>query len=199
MDDFENRYGNQYDDLKLYPEQSIVIPALLGIVGAIIGALPGFGLWLLIAKCGYISAYCGALLALGAVLGFNFASKKNQPPAAVGIIVCMAIVVGAAYLATNIDWAWSFADFFDETVKTSVEGELAGYSSSEIDKVYSDALMELFGFSEASFSNCFRNLGTLIDYYDMKSDYCLELVKALGMAVIGGIGGIAGIAKYNKK
>lgn len=199
MDDFESKYGNKYDDLKLYPEQSMGVSVLLGIIGAIIGALPGFGLWLLVAKLGYISAYCGALLALGAVWGFNFASKKNQPPAAVGIIACMIIVIGAAYLATNIDWALTFADFFDETVQPAVKEELGAYGSMERDEIYSAALMELFGFSEPSFSNCFRHLGTLTEYYDMKTDYYFELAKALGMAVIGGIGGIAGIAKYNKK
>lgn len=191
-------YDEIYDHLKLYPDEPVVLTVIKGVLGAIVGAVPGFGLWLLLARLNFVSAYCGAIIALGAVMGFSFMTKKNELPAAVGIVICGIVLIGAVYLAERIDWAWEIMNMFEEQIYpdfTAAMQEYDAFSGTEIDASYREALREEFGFAEANFSNCFANLSTLIEFFDVKGQFYISLAQSGLFALIGG--GV-GLTKFRK-
>lgn len=189
MDDFESKYGNQYDDLRLYPEQSVVVSVILGVIGAVVGAVPGFLLWLLLARLNFISVACAAVIALGSTFGYRLMTKKNEPPAIVGIITCVAVLVILVYLATRIDWAWEIAKVFNEKVYPEYVDSLQAFdlwTEAEIKDSYQEVMTEEFGFSEVTFGNCFSNLGVLLEYFDLKFKFGIALAEAALCAFAGG-------------
>lgn len=191
-------YENNYDDLRLYPERPVTVSVLFGIIGAVVGALPGFGLWLLLARLNIVSAYCGALLAFGTIFGYSFMTKKDELPAALGIIVCIAVMAGAVYLAECIDWAWEIADVLKNDVYSDFESSMREYglfSEAEIKSAYRESMREEFGFSEATFSNCFFNLGSLLEYCAAKSKFYISLAQSGLFALLGGV---FGFKKFGK-
>lgn len=197
MEDFESKYGNQYDDLKVYPERPVTVSVLLGVIGAVIGALPGLALWIIIGKLGFVSAYCGALMALGSAFGYNLMTKKSELPAVIGIVVCIAVMAVAVYLAERIVWSWEIADIFKDTVYPDFVEYMQDYdcSASEIERLYSESLNEEFGFSEVTFANCFSKLNGLLEYCDAKSDFYISLFKSGVFALLGGAVGLARLGK----
>lgn len=189
MDDFESKYGNQYDDLRLYPEQSTAVSVVLGVIGAAVGAVPGFLLWLLLARLNFISVACAAIIALGSAFGYKTMTKKNEPPVIVGIITCIAVLIAVVYLATRIDWAWEIAKVFNEKVYPEYIESLKAYdlwTETEIKDSYEAVLREEFGFSEVTFGNCFSNLGALLEYFDLKFKFGIALAEAAICAFAGG-------------
>ena len=84
---------------------------MTGIVGALLGALLGGVLWVLVSQLGYIAGIVGLVVAVCAVKGFElFGGKLN----AAGIIICMVIVVGAIYAANYISYSIYLQQALDE-------------------------------------------------------------------------------------
>lgn len=74
----------------------------LGIVGGLIGAVPGVILWLLLAKIGFIASICGIAILIGVVVGYTTLGKSLD---IVGIIISFVIVIFAVYMATKLNWS----------------------------------------------------------------------------------------------
>ncbi|MBQ5319509.1 MAG: hypothetical protein J6K17_10470 [Oscillospiraceae bacterium] len=186
MDGFEKE-NNVYTNPDLGSEDNFAIALLKGILGAIVGAIPGFALWLIIAKLGYVSSLCGAVIAIGSAFGFSFMTKKSSISPFIAIITCIIVMAGAVYLAIRIDWAWEIAKVFEETVWPEFKELMSvyGISNSETKELYEMSLNEELGFSELNFANCFSKLSMLIEYLDLKSEYTMELVKGGACALLG--------------
>jgi len=186
MDVFEKN-SNEFTNPDMGAEDNFVISLLKGILGAVVGAIPGFLLWIIIAKLGYVSSLCGAVIAIGSAFGFSFMTKKTQISPIVALITCIIVMTIAVYMAIRIDWAWEIAKYFEETVWPEYLAAMTEYgaTASESKEIYEEYIMEELGFKEPNFSNCFRRLSELIEYFDMKSDYTLELVKGGACALLG--------------
>lgn len=190
MERFENNYtsySDEYNDLNLFKESSGVT-LVKGILGAVVVAIPGFLLWLLIARLGYVSAYCGLLIAAGSVYGYSFMTKKGDLSPAIGFVICTLVLVVSVIIAVRVDWAWEFAKFFDEEIYPEFLSEMQGYglfTNAEIEEAYKESLKELYGFEEATFANCFKNLSTLVEYADAKFDYTMDYVISGACGLFG--------------
>ncbi len=185
-------YGNYqssdysgYDDLKLYPDESPLTTGIKGFVGAVVGAVPGILLWIILGKLGYIAVVCGILLAFGSAYGYNLMTKKGSLSPNVGIIMCLGIVIVAVFLSEKIVWCWELTDAFNEQIplwKAEIDSIIAGYgdtmSASEVQTLFDELMLEEYGFTEADFSTCFYNFGDLLKKLDLKSDFTMSLVKS---------------------
>lgn len=180
-------YENNYDDLRIYPDESQVLTLIKGLLGAVVGAVPGFLVWLLVARLGYVSAYCGLFIAIGSVFCYSFMTKKGNLSPVIGFVVCTVVLVVSIILAVRIDWAWEFTKFFEETVYPDFRLSMMdyGFTSAEIQELYDESLMEEFGFAEATFGNCFKNLKVLVEYADAKSDYIFDYILSGACGLVG--------------
>lgn len=80
-----------------------------GILGAVIGALPGVILWLLIYRVGYLAAVCGLVMAYGAFKGYSvLGGRLDKKGVAVGTAVSLVMLVFAMMLC----YAWALLDVF---------------------------------------------------------------------------------------
>lgn len=221
MDNMGTTYSSSdfqgYDDFgpKLSGESQLVT-LLKGIVGAIVGALPGFGLWIIVGKAGYVASAIGLLLAFGSVCGYTFMASKNELPAIYGIIVCVIVMLVMVYLAQRIIFCWELADTMKNGYTIwrdafmaeirAVDGiDLSDPEISSLvdeytsEKAYLQALNETLGFSDFSFSGCFEHFSDILEYADSKSDFYWALGKSYLFAFLGGGAIFAGIEKKAKK
>mgnify|MGYP001176946402 FL=1 len=74
---------------------------LLGVIGAILGSIPGLVVWLLLSKLGVIAAISGVVLIAGTLFGYNFFAKKIST---FGFVFCTAVVLFMVYFATKLSW-----------------------------------------------------------------------------------------------
>ncbi len=170
---------------------SIVAKILIASMGAVIGAIPGTLLWIIIGKVGFIAALCGALLAGGVVCGYQFVTKDNEISPTVGITVCLVVITVAILLATRIIWCWKLSDQFKLEVKdwSAEVYELADeleYDRSETDKIIEATLIEEFGFSEGTFSEISDHFGDLLEKLDLRGKYIQDLLISFAFAIAGG-------------
>ena len=186
MDGFEKNI-NDITNPDMGSEENFSIALLKGILGAIVGAIPGFLLWIIIAKLGYVSSLCGAVIAIGSAYGFSFMTKKSSISPVIAIITCIIVMAIAVYMAIRIDWAWEIAKYFEESIWPEYLALMSEYgaTASESKEIYEEYMMEELGFRELSFSNCFSHLSQLIEYFDLKSEYTLEIVKGGACALLG--------------
>ncbi len=104
--------------------------ALLGTLGALVGALGGGAVWFLLGRIGIIAGIAGFLIAFLALLLYE---KFGGSIDLKGVIICLVLTLGTVWLANRMTWsfsAWqalkgygySFGDCFKEIgeiVKTS--------------------------------------------------------------------------------
>ena len=195
MENYGNYQTNNYegyDDLRMYPDESPLVTGIKGFIGAVIGALPGMLVWVILGKLGYIAVLCGLLLAFGSFFGYNLMTKKGQLPFAVGAVMCIAVIVIAVFMAEKIVWCWELTDLFNEQIplwRAEINSIATEYgdamSASEVDLLFDELMLEEYGFTEASFSTCFYNFGDLLETLEVKSDFTMSLVKSYVCAVAG--------------
>lgn len=82
-----------------------------GILGALIGAIPGVALWVLLSKVGIIASICGIVILIGVVLGYTALGKKLDM---VGIVISIIVVIFSVYFATNLSWALELHKFLKD-------------------------------------------------------------------------------------
>ncbi len=73
-----------------------------GILGAVIGSIPGIALWVLLGYFGVTAAAVGALVALGIVIGYD---KLGGTIDKAGLIACGVIMILAIYAGVHLTWA----------------------------------------------------------------------------------------------
>lgn len=199
MGNYESNYEG-YEHLKLYPDESQVVTLMKGLLGAVVGAVPGMALWIILGRVGIIASVCGMLLAAGVILGYSFMTKKGELPSKYAIIICLAVLVITVYMSEKIVWTWVLADSFQDYLPTirdmiinqaELEGlELTGEQINELitDEMINDMLIETYGFTEGTFSDCFSHFGDLLELLEVKADFYSSLGKSYLFAFIGGFG-----------
>ncbi len=187
--------------------ESKVIEALKGLLGAVIGAVPGVLIWIILGKVGFVFSGIGALIGLGILLGYSFMVKNADAlPIWLMLVIFFGVFAVAMILSEKIVWTWELADTFKEYLPTFREDIISGamaesdMTRAEVESVLTDELFteiveENFGVKEGTFSECFSNFGTLLENLDMKGKYMWSLAKS---SLFGIIGGIAVFAKTGK-
>lgn len=212
MDNFETGYGSEYDSLKLYPDESPVITLLKGMLGAIVGAIPGMLLWIILGKFGFIATVCGLVLTAGIVFGCDKMTEKGELSFVIKAVICLIVMAAAVFFAEKIVWTWALAEEFKNFAPT-FKSELISYihtnypefSLSDIQSVVTDeyaenALMEEYGFTEGTFSDCFSNFGRLLEALGVKGRFMVSLGKSYLFAIVGGgMAFIKSIAQNSQK
>lgn len=186
--------------------ESKVITALKGIIGAVIGAIPGVLVWILLGKLGFVLSAVGLLIGFGIIIGFSFLIKDADLPVWVMLVIFVGVFALAMILSEKIVWTWELADAFKEYLPTYREdiitGVMAeGMTRAEVEEVLTDELFtelveESFGVKEGTFGECFSNFSVLLENLEMKGKYMASLAQS---SLFGLIGGIAVFAKMGKK
>ncbi len=74
-----------------------------GLLGALIGCLPGLILWVIIGALGYTWSLVGMVIVIGAVLGYEkFGGTFNNKA---DIIICILLMIVAVYAGIHLTWA----------------------------------------------------------------------------------------------
>ena len=88
-----------------------------GILGALLGGLVGGAAIILIGQLDIVSAFSGVILAFCTLKGYEHLGGKLGKQ---GILVCIAVMLAAPYLADRVSWSlaiveefqWQFGDAF---------------------------------------------------------------------------------------
>lgn len=84
---------------------------LMGIVGALIGALIGGALIILLSRLGVVSAASGVLLSIAVIYGYIKLGNGFGFP---GVLFSLAIIAVTPYLADRLDWAILIKEAYNE-------------------------------------------------------------------------------------
>ncbi len=79
-----------------------------GILGAIIGSLPGVILWVILGYFGFTAAIVGFVIAAGIIIGYG---KGNGPLNTAGLVSCVVIMIVAVYLGVHLSWSAVFFEW----------------------------------------------------------------------------------------
>ncbi|MDE5565341.1 MAG: hypothetical protein K2I93_09310 [Oscillospiraceae bacterium] len=93
-----------------------------GLLGALIGCLPGLILWVIIGALGFTWSLVGMVIVIGAVFGYEkfggtFANKAD-------IIICIVLMIVAVYAGIHLTWAVELKNALQEYASEDVS--LAG-------------------------------------------------------------------------
>lgn len=187
--------------------ESKAVTALKGLAGAVIGAVPGMALWIILGKLGFVFSAVGLLIAMGIIFGYGFLTKNGELPLVFTVVICAAVFVLTMIISQKIIWTWELSSNLKDYLPTFREDIISGImsESSEItrkdveafltDEMYKEFVNETFGVTEGTFGECFANFSTLLEKLDMKSDYIFSLIKS---GLFGLVGGIAVFAKTGR-
>ena len=181
-------------------EGSVVAEMALAILGAVVGALPGMLLWILIGRAGIVAALCGTLLAAGTAAGYTFMSKDKSVAQKYGFLVCIIVIIIAVFISEKIVWCWIMSDEFHRTFSAAREsaysfGEAGGMTRAEVDSIVNESMMEEFGFTEGTFSDFFYHFGKTLRALGLSGKYFFNLLTCY---LFAGAGGFSAFKKMSK-
>ncbi len=85
-----------------------------GILGAVLGSIPGIILWIIVAYFGYTAAIVGFVIAFGIIFGY---SKLGGPLTDGGVAVCIIVMIIALYAGVHLSWAAMLYDIHPSITK----------------------------------------------------------------------------------
>ena len=158
--------------------------AVKGGIGAIIGAIPGMLLMIMVARFGFIAAICGAAMAFCIFFGYKLMTRNSWVSAKVGIVICAVVMIIAVYLSVRISWTLALQEAIqeaDSAMRSLLGSEYSGETKTFIKEIVG-------GDGEISFGNCWDNFGNIMDMLNMNGRYIGSLAENYVFAAIGGIG-----------
>ena len=191
--DYNDMYQQGSFDSSFAVSQSYTLMGVvLGTLGAIVGAIPGFLLMLILGKIGYFAVISGMVLAGGAFFGFSIGSSKENVPEKVCMIVCVIVCAIAVYLGVRICWCWEIIDEINKYLPELMDqaGAYANeeYSEIEIKKLAKKLFLEELGLRDLSFSSVSAHFSTILDRIECKGKFVKDLLLSYLFAFVGGIG-----------
>ena len=201
-----NMYGDGYDSSasfsssfsSSFTRNAELFDIVKGAVGAIVGALPGFLLWILLGRLGVVATIAGCLLAIGTVAGFKFMTKDVSVPNNATLLICILVPVVAIYLANKIIFCSTYTNLFlgdfDKIMGLKYTSEFtslsktikdAGLTNSEFKELWQNIWKEEFNMSKITFGSVFSNLSRILDKADGKGEYIGQLLKSYLFAGLG--------------
>ena len=95
-----------------FEEDNRVLEIGKGVIGALIGSIPGIIIWILIGRFGIIASLSGAILAGGVFMGYKFTQKNEVLSKRTGIIICVLVIIFAIHISQKISWCMQLSDFY---------------------------------------------------------------------------------------
>lgn len=101
----------------------------LGLLGALLGSLAGAAVWIVLYRLGYIVGIAGYLAVFCAVWGYQ--KLGGGRAGRLAVVVCVGIAMAVLVLSNGVAYAWSIADWINETNpgRSSVGYILANFAS----------------------------------------------------------------------
>ena len=176
------------------PQGYTFTDVLKGILGAVLGSIPGFILFVITGRFGYIMALSGALLAAGAFWGYSRATQNVLIPIKVNFAVCISVCVLAVYFGVKTCWCIKMVEL--ESWMPDLYSSLSSlYALTGEEMSKAEFNKEFYGISEITFSNCFFNFGTILDKLSVRGEYVTDLLLSFLFAG----GGAFGLGKKKRK
>ena len=99
----------QYEATDQYAPAEIKAPenVLLGLIGALVGAVLGGASIVLLSRLGYVASLSGVLTAFCTLKGYELLGKRLSKR---GVVICVIIMVLATIAADLVDWAFVVLD-----------------------------------------------------------------------------------------
>lgn len=178
--------------------ESPAITTFKGLLGAVIGAIPGMIVWIILGKIGVVASVVGMLISAGIIFGFSFMTKNANLNTGIVIVICLGVFLVSMLLSEKIVWTWELAETFKsylptfrEEIITSVMAEDSTLTRADVksiltDDLYNEILQESFGVKEGTFSECFSNFSVLLEKLELKSEYTASLFKSMLFGIVGG-------------
>lgn len=96
--DFENEVMDTAAPAEVKAPENVV----LGLIGAVVGAILGGASIILLSQLGYIASISGFILAICTLKGYELLGKRLSKK---GIILCVILMIVTPFVADWIDWA----------------------------------------------------------------------------------------------
>lgn len=150
---------------------------LMGVLGAVIGAIPGMLLMILVARFGFIASLCGAAMAAMIFGGYKLMTKNSLLSTKTGMIICGAVMALAVFLAVRISWTFALRDAL---------GLAKSWMSDLDDYGFTDTYYKgLIGDEEPTFGNCWDNFGKILAELGYKGRFIASLAENYLFAGLG--------------
>lgn len=183
MDDFESKYGHEYDHLNLYPERackSAVIPAVAAFFGACIGVIPGAWLWIVIGKSGYIVDVVAFVMAFGAVFAGRFVARRSgaEKVDILQAAACTIIVGTAVFISARI--------VYIENIVKALNAYVPSYQAQWSDELIKEAVCKQYMINDITYSECSKHFLYLLAETGLKKSYFSHIIQSI-LVALGGI------------
>ena len=162
------------------------MPILKAALGAIVGAIPGVILVILVAKMGFVASLCGAVMAIGIFAGYTFMTKDGEIDTKIGLLICAIVMLIGIYLAVRTSWCLEIASLLQDQF---------GITKGSLTSEESSILYEILGIRDTSFSEISSEFSVLLEKCDAKGDFIGSLAENAVFAALGGIGTFAKFGK----
>lgn len=187
--DLKEYFGDAYEE----PEkEKRIVTFFKGILGALIGSLPGMIVWVVLGKYRIRAAIVGFFLAAGAVKGYSVFTRKNKLHVITGVFICTAIIVGTVYFAQRLTLSWLMTDSFEETIRVmrmdvtqQIKKENPEVPDSVIQSYIDFRLNSTYGFTKGDFSDCFIHFHRILGKLHMTKAYYGDLIQSYISAAMG--------------
>ena len=201
MDDFESKYGHEYDHLNLYPEKackSAVIPAVAAFFGACIGVIPGAWLWIVIGKSGYIVDVVAFVMAFGAVFAGRFVARRSgaEKVDILQAAACTIVVGTAVFISARIVYIENIVKALNSYVPSyqaqwSEELIEEGYDRQYVreyvtDELIKEAVCKQYMINDITYSECNKHFSYLLAESGLKKSYFSHIIQSI-LVALGGI------------
>ena len=170
------------------------VSALKGLLGAVIGAIPGMLLMILVARFGFIASLCGAVMAACIFFGYKLMTKNSWLSAKTGLLICGLVMIIAVYFSVKISWTSALVDVMNEAISLTKDwlGEYDTYGYT--DDYYKGLLG---GDSTPTFGNCWSNFGKILAEANLKGRFFASLAENYLFAGLGAFGAFAKFGRNN--
>ena len=165
-----------------YGNESKLMPIVRGVLGAVIGAIPGIILIILVARMGFVASLCGAVMAVCIFFGYNLFTKNCNLEEKTGLIICAIVMLVAIYFAVRTSWCLEVSSILQDKL---------GISAGSLSYEQSEFLYEFIGVRDVSFSDVSADFGNLLEKCDCKGEFIKSLLENIAFAALGGFGTFA--------
>ncbi len=176
------------------PAEKRLVTFFKGILGALIGALPGMIVWVVLGKFRIRAAIVGFFLAAGSVKSYGLFTRKNRLHVVTGVFICTAIIAGAVYLAQRLTLSWLMTDSFEETIRVmrmdvtqQIKAENPDVPDNIIQNYIDFRLNQTYGFTKGDFRDCFLHFHRILGKLHMTKAYYGDLIQSYISAAMGAV------------
>lgn len=103
--------------LKQMSAEKASFPVFNGIIGALLGSIPGIILWVVIGQLGFIAGICGWLMIRGAIFGYQkLAGGIDKRGSVIATIIALLMPIAGEYLGLAVSVYRTFHEEYAVTV-----------------------------------------------------------------------------------